>query len=258
MRHAVDPRSPEPVRPTTQLAAAGAQALPAAGPGGHAALVARSTSVLPDVFSSLRPARLEAVLSLVAALEAKDAYTQRHSMNVSIYAMELAQALGLPDDPTEHISLAALLHDIGKIGTPDAILTKPDRLTRAEYAVVKRHPEIGAALVQQIPSLSNLANDILHHHERYDGRGYPAGLVGEEIPLGARIIHVADSMEAMLSPRCYDSGSGVRRVLSELRRGRSSQFDPRVADAATIWLTARPPLPATSWWAPTERQTRPD
>ncbi len=257
MRHAVDPRSRDPSPRTASLAAVGSHALPAV-PGGHAAPVTQSISVLPDVFSGLRPAQLEAILSLGAAMEAKDAYTQRHSMNVSIYAMELAQALGLADRPSEHISIAALLHDIGKIGTPDAILTKPGRLTRAEYAVVKRHPEIGAALVQQIPSLSTLATDILHHHERYDGRGYPAGLAGEEIPLGARIIHVADSMEAMLSPRCYDSGGGMRRVLSELHRGRGGQFDPRVADAAMIWLTARPPLPATSWWALAQKRSRPD
>ncbi len=197
-------------------------------------------------------ARSESIMSLIAAVDAKDAYTQRHSVNVSLFAVELARALSISGSLLDDISNAALLHDVGKIGVPDTILTKPGRLTAAEFDAIKCHSQIGATILQSIPSLRSLAPIVLHHHERYDGRGYPHGLSGEMIPLASRIIHVADAVDAMRSPRCYAQSHDVGYVVSELRRGPGRQFDPDVAEAAVRVLTAPSagcqPLGAAAGW----------
>lgn len=185
----------------------------------------------------LHQVQLESVMLLVSAVEAKDPYTERHSMNVSLYAEHIAQAMRIPAAMRETIITAALLHDVGKIGVPDGILTKPGRLTSAEYAVVKRHPRIGVDVLRNARFLSAELPVVLHHHEWYDGRGYPSGLRGDDIPLAARIVHVADSIDAMLSPRSYKHAYAVPQVLDELRRGAGSQFDPDIADIAIDWLS---------------------
>src|SRR5262249_49551644 len=137
---------------------------------------------------------------------------------------------------TRIVHTAALLHDIGKVGIPDAILNKPGCLTADEFAVMKRHSEIGATILQPISSLADEATLVLHHHEWFDGNGYPGGLKGGTIPLGARIVHVADSLDAMLTPRAYRPGLDDRRVIAELERGLGRQFDPVVGHAALDWL----------------------
>ncbi len=195
----------------------------------------------------LKSRQLEQIMSLVAAIEAKDPCAESHSINVALYAVQLAAALKLPEVATDLISTAALLHDVGKIGIPDAILTKPGRLTPAEYDRVKEHPEIGVDILQRSPSLRSALPFILYHHEWYNGRGYPRGLAGERIPLGARIIQTADCIDAMQSTRTYKSGYGLDRVLSELRRGRGTQFDPAIADAAIAHLSSNAPEPTTPW-----------
>ena len=200
-----------------------------------------------DLKRKLHQARLESIMSLVAAVDAKDAYTQRHSINVSLYAGQFAQALGLSGEEIEYVSNAALLHDIGKIGISDAILTKPGRLTTEEFDEIKRHPEIGAAILQHVPSLRRLSATVLHHHEWFDGRGYPHGLAGEAIPQGSRIIHVADAIDAMMSPRCYTRARDAEYVIAELRAGRGGQFDPAVADHTVRWLEERAQRGAASW-----------
>ncbi|MBN2559692.1 MAG: HD-GYP domain-containing protein [Phycisphaerae bacterium] len=185
-------------------------------------------------------AQIDTIMTLVAAVEAKDPYTQQHSVHVPRYAECFAQELHLSTREMEVIKTAALLHDIGKIGVPDAILTKPGPLTTEEFAVVKRHPATGAAILRSATSLRRELPLVLHHHEWYDGSGYPNGLKGSGIPFGARILHAADAIDAMLYPRSYKQGYEIAKVVSELEQGREKQFDPVVADVAIQWLASHP------------------
>ena len=185
-------------------------------------------------------AQIDTILTLVAAVEAKDPYTERHSLHVPQYAESIARTMHLSDRETDVIKTAALLHDSGKIGVPDAILTKPGPLTVEEFTLVKQHPVTGAAILRSATCLRRELPLVLHHHERYDGTGYPEGLRGDQIPLGARILHTADAIDAMICPRSYKRGLGLGSVMSELRLGRGTQFDPLVADAALKWLDESP------------------
>jgi len=203
----------------------------------------RVPSVARDVVeleARLRRAEQATIMGLLAALEAKDSYTQRHSLNVSIYARRLCESFPLSAQERRTIETAALLHDIGKIGTPDAILLKAGVLTQAEMAVMREHASLGASILRSVSALEAERPLVLHHHEWYDGGGYPSGLSGEDIPLGARIIMVADSIDAMASPRSYKPALGLDEILGELLRGRARQFDPAVADAAVAWLRRHP------------------
>jgi diguanylate cyclase (GGDEF)-like protein len=184
----------------------------------------------------IRQAYLESTQALVAAVEAKDPFSQRHSMTVSEYAEEIAKRLGVRPALRRTICTAALLHDVGKIGIPDAILTKPGPLTAKEYAIVKRHPETALAILGHISSLEAELPLILHHHERYDGKGYPKGLGGEQIPIGAGIIAVADAIDAMRSSRSYKRPYDHDHVRRELMTCSGTQFNPDVAKAALDWL----------------------
>lgn len=169
--------------------------------------------------------------SLGNAVDAKDSTTFNHSEEVARASELLAKLLGLPDKDVETIHLAAHLHDIGKIGIPDNILRKPGRLDKEEFEQIKLHPEIGARIVEPILSFgapSGVADIILHHHERYDGLGYPDGLKGSKIPLGARIIAVADSLSAMLQNRHYRKGTTFENAVEEVIKCSGSQFDPAV------------------------------
>jgi putative nucleotidyltransferase with HDIG domain len=177
---------------------------------------------------------------LVAALEAKDPHTERHSTQVAIYAEQLAIAAGLGSTELEVLVIAALLHDIGKIAVPDAILLKPGRLTPPEFEIIKLHPARGVEILRRMGFLERELPLVLHHHEWYNGRGYPAGLSGEAIPLGARILQVADSIDAMLSPRTYKKAIGVEEAIAELHRWRGIQFDPAIADSAVAMLERQP------------------
>jgi putative nucleotidyltransferase with HDIG domain len=186
--------------------------------------------------SRLRTMQVEMVATLAAAAEAKDPPGQRHSMQVAFLVRRLASSFRLSAGRVEVIRTAAVLHDIGKIGIPDAILAKPGPLTADEYSIVKQHPVTGATILRTAPWLQREVPLVLHHHEWYDGGGYPDGLKGEEIPFGARMLHAADAIDAMLSSRSYKQPYSVERVCRELLDGRGKQFDPVIAETAANWL----------------------
>jgi putative two-component system response regulator len=185
---------------------------------------------------------LEAIKALASAVDAKDPYTARHSMRVSRLAFALADAIGLAPDERYVLELAAWMHDVGKIGVPDRILTKPAALVPSEFEVIKLHPTKGGEIVGHIEELGEVADAIRHHHERMDGRGYPDGLRGDAIPLTSRIIHVADAYEAMTSDRSYRQGMPRPRALAELRRHSGTQFDPELAKRFTDVVEMHPDL----------------
>lgn len=192
------------------------------------------------VQAQLKQSYLESTRALVAAVEAKDPYTEKHSVTVSHYAASFARYIGLPAATVDAIATAAILHDVGKIGIPDSILTKPGRLTDDEFALVKRHPGMGIQIIEHISFLRAELPIILHHHERYDGRGYPGGLAGEDIPLGARILHLADALDAMLSVRSYKGSYALDRAVAELRRCAGTQFDPQLTGRVIEWIQSHP------------------
>nr|WP_038667239.1 HD-GYP domain-containing protein [Pelosinus sp. UFO1] len=168
--------------------------------------------------------------ALSTALEAKSSYTCGHSERVAELSLLIAQAMGLPLAEQERIHIGAHLHDIGKIGIPDAILNKPGRLTEVEFDTIRQHPEIGGTIVGKIKVFASVADIVRHHHERFDGKGYPDGLGGEQISLGARIVAVADSFDAMTTLRTYRQVFSVQEAIEETKRCRGSQFDPAVVD----------------------------
>jgi HD-GYP domain-containing protein (c-di-GMP phosphodiesterase class II) len=178
--------------------------------------------------------------ALVGAVEAKDPCTRHHSVRVSEYAQTLGARLGLPPTLLESLRTAAILHDVGKIGIPDAVLRKPGPLTAEEYDVVKRHPDTGLRILGHASFLSAELPIIRHHHERYDGCGYPSRLAGAQIPLGARILAVADALDAMLSTRTYRENADLAGARRELQRCAGTQWDPDVVKKALEWLDASP------------------
>ena len=164
--------------------------------------------------------------ALVAAVDNKDRYTRRHSEDVMTYSLMIARELGLDEAMQETIAVAALLHDVGKIGVPDAILRKPSSLTEEEYAAVRRHPEMGAVIVSAVPGLEAVLDAVRHHHECWNGTGYPAGLRGEETPLMARLMSVADAYNAMTTNRPYRRAMDHTKALAILDEGAGTQWDP--------------------------------
>lgn len=171
--------------------------------------------------------------SLGNAIDAKDPYTSMHSDEVAEVSHTLALTMGLSPREADIIHVAGHLHDIGKIGVPDAVLQKKGPLNTEEWQAVRRHPELGADILKPVASLRNLGvvDMVLHHHERYDGKGYPAGLRGTAIPLGARVITLADSLSAMLQNRPYRSAMDFQKAYDEIVSCSGTQFDPRVVDA---------------------------
>lgn len=161
-------------------------------------------------------------------LDLKDLNTGVHSTRLAEWALHVAGELGLDRDCLGDIEVAALLHDIGKIGIPDAILNKPAKLTAEEYDLMKKHPEYGWAVLRQIPGMERASLIILHHHENYDGTGYPGGLKGEEIPIGSRIVSVIDAFDAMVSNRPYRQGMPFEEAERRLLAASGRQFDARV------------------------------
>jgi putative nucleotidyltransferase with HDIG domain len=188
----------------------------------------------------LRTAYLESTRALVGAVEAKDPHTRQHSVRVSDAAVELARRLGLSAARIESARTAAVLHDIGKIGVPDAVLQKPGPLTADEFGLIQQHPQTALQILGGASFLSAELPTILHHHERYDGRGYPAGLAGEQIPFAARILAVADSLDAMSSERSYKPRYSLERIREELGACAGTQWDPTVVEAAADWLDSSP------------------
>jgi HD-GYP domain-containing protein (c-di-GMP phosphodiesterase class II) len=159
---------------------------------------------------------------------------------VSYYCRQLALRLGMTREQIDTVQTAAILHDIGKIGVPDAVLQKPGPLTAAEFAIVRTHPERAVPILGHASFLSNEIPIILHHHERYDGRGYPRGLRGSDIPILARVLSIADAIDTILSARAYKPSCDLSHVKQELIRGSGTQFDPDLAAAAVAWLTECP------------------
>ena len=180
-------------------------------------------------------AALEAVSALVRTVEAKDQYTRRHSEHVAHYAVHLARAISLTEQEIESIRIGALLHDIGKIGVPDAILTKPGKLTAQEFDCIRRHPLLGQAILSDISMFRPEAQLVRSHHENWDGNGYPDGRAEEDIPLGARVIQIADCLDAMLMERSYKSSYCPDKMINELISSAGTQFDPRLAAVAVNW-----------------------
>jgi HAMP domain-containing protein len=172
-----------------------------------------------------------AVKSLAAAVEARDPYTRGHIDRVAKYAVAIAGELGLEAERLPEVKLGAVLHDIGKIGISDSILCKPGVLATAEFAEMQAHPRMGVDIIADSKFLAPLATAILHHHERFDGSGYPEGLQGEHIPIIARILTVADTFDAMTSDRPYRSGLSREVAVTEIRQGAGGQFDPRIVEA---------------------------
>ena len=170
---------------------------------------------------------MEVVSALAEAIDAKDAYTNGHSSRVAKYSKMIAEKLGFPENEQNELYMMGLLHDVGKIGVPDGVINKPDRLTDEEFAIIKTHPVIGGKILESIKQNPRLATGARWHHERYDGKGYPDGLAGEEIPEEARIIAVADAYDAMTSSRSYRGAMSQEKVRSEIEKGLGTQFDPR-------------------------------
>ncbi|MCR5203118.1 MAG: HD domain-containing protein [Lachnospiraceae bacterium] len=172
----------------------------------------------------------ETILAIAKTVDAKDPRTSKHSQRVSEYSALIASKYGFTKKQVENIRRAALLHDIGKIGIPDSILNKPARLTDEEYAIMKTHPTRGAEILKDFTLIENVVEGAKYHHERYDGKGYPEGLKGEEIPLYGRIIAIADAFDAMTANRVYRKKQDFGYVMSELHNGRGTQFDPDLLD----------------------------
>jgi len=169
--------------------------------------------------------------TLVAALDAREHETSSHSQRVREYTRMLAQNLGLKDDALVHLERGALLHDVGKIGVRDSILLKPGKLTNSEWVEMRKHPQIGYDILQDIEFLAPAAEIVLCHQERWDGRGYPNSLVDNNIPLGARIFAVIDTLDAMTSDRPYRKALSFETAIIEIRNGSGTQFDPYIVDA---------------------------
>ena len=186
----------------------------------------------PDNVVSLpHSGRGAVVRSLAAAVDIRDGYTHEHSRLVSELSSAIARRIGLPPTEISRIGVGALLHDVGKIGVPDSILTKESSLSQEEWECVRRHPVLGKRIMEQAPELMDVMPLVLHHQERYDGSGYPERLRGDSIPLGARIIAAADAYHAIRSERPYRSGRTHREATRELMRCSGSQFDPKVVEA---------------------------
>jgi HD-GYP domain-containing protein (c-di-GMP phosphodiesterase class II) len=180
-------------------------------------------------------------------LDLKDLNTGVHSTRLAEWGMRVGQELGLEEEELQNLEVAALLHDIGKVGVPDSILRKPGKLDPEEYALMKKHSEYGWAVLRMLPGFKRAALDILHHHESVDGRGYPAGLKGQEIPIVSRIVCVIDAFDAMVSSRPYRQGLPYEEAVRRLKEASGTQFDSAVvqcflsfaqAEMATVFAAA--------------------
>ena len=198
-------------------------------------LIARQTFM---IYQRQQHTYMDTVRSLVAALEATDPYTSGHTQRVAAYARSLGERMGLGDVELRRIEWAALLHDIGKIALKNETLCKPSSLTEDEYSEVKKHPQVAANILGEVDFLGDITPLVASHHERMDGKGYPLGLVGEEIPLAARIITVADAFDAMTSCRSYRSTASVEEAVLELQKATDGHLDPRCVEHFVAALNA--------------------
>ena len=192
--------------------------------------IKRINEELSESNEKLEKAYLDMVQTLRYTVEAKDTYTRGHSDRVSEYSVLIGEKLGLPEDQIKTLRIGGLFHDIGKIGIPDSILLKPDKLSDDEYSQIKNHPSIGAHILGSAEIFKDIIPIVKHHHERYDGNGYPSRLKGEEIPYIARIAAVADTFDAMTSRRSYRGPIDIEHVKEEIKRCEGTQFDPQIAE----------------------------
>lgn len=181
--------------------------------------------------SALESSHLQIIEVMARALDARDPYTAGHSIRVGAYSRAIALQMGLPVHEAEIIRIAAELHDIGKIGMPDVLLQKPGPLTDEEFGLVKLHPQVGRKILERVKSFENLLPVVELHHENHDGTGYPYRLIGDQIPLGVRIVHVADAFDAMVTHRPYRTARSFESAVDELIRCSGTQFDPQVVEA---------------------------
>jgi len=197
-----------------------------------------------ELQTELLSVRTSVICALNQLLDLKDLNTGVHSTRLAEWAVRIGRDLGLDDAVLRELEVAAILHDIGKVGTPDSILKKPARLTDEERAVIHKHPEYGWAVLRVVPGFERVSLFVLHHHEAFDGSGYPAGLRGDEIPIGSRIVSVMDAFDAMISSRPYRRGMPVDEAIRRLEAGIGTQFDPTVTprfiamasnDASTVF-----------------------
>jgi len=182
------------------------------------------------LYEDLNATFLGTLEALTTSIDAKDKYTCGHSQRVALLTAQLAEAYGLDEDQVDRFRIAGLVHDIGKIGVPEDVLTKIGGLTEQEYLAVQKHPEIGARILRDIPQMEDILGGVLHHHEKYAGGGYPHGIAGEQIPLVARMISLSDTFDAMSSCRTYRDALTRRSVLDEMKRVSGTQFDPTLAE----------------------------
>lgn len=194
-------------------------------------LIRKINTELKDTYDKLEKAYMESIETLRFTVEAKDTYTRGHSDRVSEYSVLLGQKLGLPEQDINNLKVGGLFHDIGKIGVPDSILLKNSKLTDDEYSEIKNHPAIGAHILSNATIFKDVIPIVKHHHERFDGNGYPGKLKGEEIPYLARIAAVADAFDAMTSRRTYRDSLSLDIVKTEIEKCKGTQFDPECADA---------------------------
>lgn len=197
---------------------------------------ARYIDVLSDKNDQIQRMTFETIEAIANTIDAKDAYTKGHSMRVAEYSVIIAKELGMNEDEVSGIRYIALLHDIGKIGIPDSILNKNGRLTDDEYDKMKQHTVAGESILSGVATIPGLMVGAKYHHERYDGKGYPSGIKGEEIPLIARIIAIADAFDAMTTDRVYRKRLAPDVVMAELVKGKGTQFDPNVAQVFISYL----------------------
>lgn len=215
--------------------------------------VTAGTSDLEQTSQQLEDTYLQTVTALLGALSAKDPYLYQHSHNVAIYAKAIGQELGFSRERILRLIHGCRLHDIGKIAVPESILMKPGPLTREEFEIIKQHPDWGARILAPLISMQDIREMVHQEHERWDGTGYPQGLRGERIRLEARIISVADALDAMISTRPYRQSTSLQKACDEIRRCSGSHFDPQVAEACLravksgkLVPVAENPEPATS------------
>ena len=193
-------------------------------------LIKHINKELQETYEKLENAYMESIETLRLAVDAKDIYTRGHSDRVSEYCVLIGKKLGLSEDDIKALKIGGLFHDIGKIGVPDSVLLKEEKLTDEEYSQIKNHPSIGAHILSTATIFSDILPIVKHHHEKYNGTGYPSKLSGESIPYLARIAALADTFDAMSSKRPYRDALSIEVIKEEIKKNKGTQFDPKLAD----------------------------